>query len=78
MPIFYLDIADGRLIQDDTGQEFPDLATAEAEAVASARSILRDEIWQGRLPLNECIHILDSDRRLLSVVRFKDTVEIIQ
>jgi hypothetical protein len=76
MPLFYFDIANGRLIEDDSGQDFPDLEAAMREAISSARSIMRDEIWQGRLPLDECIRILDSDRRLLTVVRFRDSVKI--
>ena len=49
MPRFYFDIREGpRFIPDNEGQEVPDLAAAEREAMAAAASMARDLLPKGR------------------------------
>jgi len=76
MPRYYLNIRDGRTIVDEEGQEFANLADAREEAIASARSILRDAIWEGRLPLNDHIEIVDEGGMIAATVAFKEVVRI--
>jgi hypothetical protein len=76
MPRYFLDIVDGTRIVDEEGQELPDIAAARAVAVAGARSIMREEIWKGRLPLKERIEIRDDRQKLVATVRFRDAVLI--
>jgi len=76
MPLFYFDIVDGFYIKDEEGQELASLEAAREEAVKSARSILREEVWKGRLPLSESIRVLDGERRLLCDVPFHSVVTI--
>jgi hypothetical protein len=73
---YYFHIIDGRTVRDEEGQDFPGLEEAKAEAVASARSIMREAIWAGRLPLNECIQIADEKGTVLMIVPFRDAVTI--
>jgi len=73
---YYFHIVDGRFIKDEEGQEFPGLEEARAEAIASARSIMREALWQGRLPLNECIQIADGNGTILTTVPFRDAITI--
>ena len=76
MQRYFFNILDGRVIRDEEGQEFASLEDAKADAVASARSILREAVWQGRLPLNESIQIADAEGSVLATVLFRDVVTI--
>ena len=76
MERYFLHIVDGKFIRDDEGQDFECLEAAKAEAVASARSLMRDAIWHGRLPLNESIQIADAQGQVLDTVAFRDVIEI--
>jgi len=78
MPRFFFDVADGQTIVDENGADFADLEVAKQHAVTVARDILKHEVWQGRLPLNECVRIRSDRDQLLHVVRFRDTLEIIE
>jgi hypothetical protein len=76
MPRYFLHVVDGKFLRDEEGQEFTGLDHAKAEAVASARSIMREAIWGGRLPLNESIQITDEQGAVLLEVPFRSVVEI--
>ncbi|WP_046348069.1 DUF6894 family protein [Sphingomonas changbaiensis] len=76
MPRYFFHIVDGRTVRDEEGQECPGLDEARAEAVASARSIMREALWSGRLPLNECIEIADEKGQILLTVPFREAVTI--
>ncbi|MBA2918292.1 hypothetical protein GON01_04805 [Sphingomonas sp. MAH-20] len=73
---FYFHIVDGQFVRDEEGQEFPGLEEAKAEAIAAARSIMREAIWAGRLPLNEGIQITDGNGTVLMTVPFRDAITI--
>ena len=76
MPRFYFDLVDGHLLADEEGQHFPDLSAACQSAKRSALEIMSNAIWQGRLPLHECIRIKDDRGQLLRVVKFRDLIAI--
>lgn len=76
MPRYYFHIQDGRYITDEEGAEFLSLEAAVEEAIISARSILREAVWVGKLPLGERIDIADEEGRVLRSVNFRDAVQI--
>jgi hypothetical protein len=76
MPRYFFHIQDGRYVVDEEGADFSSIAAAEQEAIASARSILREAVWVGKLPLGERIDIADEQGRVLRSVNFRDAVEI--
>ena len=76
MAHYFFNIVDGVRIDDEEGQELPDLEAARAEAVKSARSIMADAIWTGRLPLDEEIEIADQKGQVLAIVAFAEAVYI--
>lgn len=76
MTRFYLHIAAGRLIRDEEGEEFATLDDAVGEAIQSARSLLREAIREGRLPLNDRIEITDERGHLIRTVPFREAVRI--
>jgi hypothetical protein len=75
MPRYFLDIIDETGVVDEEGQDFTDLVSARGEAIASARSIMREEIWKGRLLLKEQIEIRDDHQRV-ATVPFREAVSI--
>lgn len=76
MARYFLHIQDGRYIADDEGSEFASLDEAVQEAIQSARSILREAVWVGRLPLGERIDIADESGTVLRTVPFREAVVI--
>lgn len=76
MPRYYLHIIDGRTVRDEEGQEFAGLEDARAEAVAGARSIMREALWEGRLPLNECIQVADENGTVVATVPLREAIKI--
>ena len=63
-------------VPDEEGRELTDLGAAEALAIGSIRSILKDEIDAGRIDLNGRIDIADSGGHVLAVVPFHTAVEL--
>lgn len=76
MERYFLHLVDGKVIRDEEGQEFDNLDAAKEEAIASARSLMREAIWKGRLPLNESIEIADVSGRVLHTIPFRDVITI--
>lgn len=62
--------------RDDEGLELLDLAAARREAIIGARSIMGDELANGRLCLDCRIEIEDGAGRLLATVPFRDAVTV--
>ena len=48
MPRYFFDIADGDLIEDDEGTEFPDAHAARDAAIRTLPDLARDEIGAGQ------------------------------
>jgi hypothetical protein len=75
MTHYYFNVLDGVRIDDEEGQELPDDDAAHAEAVRSARSMMADAVWTGRLPLDESIEIV-ADGNVVAVVAFSEAVTL--
>ena len=78
MPLFFLNIYNGGgFAEDDEGSDCADLAAARACALKGIRSLLAEEVTNGRLNLNGQIEIVDEASQVLEVVPFRDAVEIV-
>jgi hypothetical protein len=75
VPRFYFHIIDGEtVITDPDGSELPDLATAHAEALQSARHLLADRIRAGEVLDGQKFEIRDDEGTLLATVPFTDAI----
>ena len=75
MTHYYFNLLDGVRIEDEEGQELPDDAAAHAEAMRSARSIMAEAVWTGRLPLDESIEIV-AHGEVVAVLPFTDAIKL--
>jgi hypothetical protein len=79
VPLFYFNIYNGNgLTEDEEGRDLPDDGAARAEALQGIRSILAEEVRQGRLDLHGRIEVLDGARRPLFVISFIEALRIEQ
>jgi hypothetical protein len=77
MPRFYLHVCNGTgFVQDEEGQELPDLDSARAEAVRSARSIMASDVQRGMLDLSSFIEIEDEAHHLVDTLVFEEAVDL--
>ena len=77
MPLYRFHICDGEgFCEDLEGIELVDREAAYAEALRGARSLMVDEIIQGRLNLASFIEVEDESGELLFTVTFEEAVEI--
>ncbi len=77
MPRYLFHVCDGAgFCEDADGIELPDRDAAFQEAIRSARSLMVDEIIQGRLSLASFIEVEDENGVHLFTVTFEDAVEI--
>ena len=77
MPRYHFDVHNSiGFMADEDGRELPDLAAARSEGLKGVRSLLAEDVTQGRLDLNGRLEIFDSKRKLLVTIRFGETVEI--
>ena len=63
-------------VRDEEGRELSDIETARAEAIRGARSVIAEDVLQGRLDLNGKIDVLDGDGALCLTIRFSDAVAV--
>jgi hypothetical protein len=75
MPHYYFNLLDGVRLDDEEGQDLPDDDAARIEATRSARSILADAVWTGRLPLDESIEIV-AHGKVIAIVAFRDVLTL--
>ena len=74
VPRFYLDIVDGEtVIEDPEGVDFPDLATALAEAALGARELVAHGIMRNQDLSGQAFRIRDHTGRL-ATVNFRDAL----
>lgn len=64
----------GGPVPDEEGRELSGPEVARMEALKGARSIIADEVMQGRLDLSGRIEVTDADGRLLFIVRYSEAV----
>jgi hypothetical protein len=79
VPRFYFHVCNGTgFVQDEEGQELPDLEAARAEAIRSARSIMASDVQRGMLDLSSFIEIEDSGHQLVHTLGFGEAVDLTQ
>lgn len=79
MSLFYFHVCNGHgLIEDEEGQELPDLEAARAVATRGARDIMAGEMRHGTLDLSSFIEIEDMDHQLVYTLGFEDAVDLTQ
>ena len=77
MPRFYLHICNGDgFIEDEEGQELPDLKAARDEAIRGLRGVMSAELQDGQLNMASFIEIEDDEHHLMMTVQFMDAVDI--
>jgi hypothetical protein len=77
MPFYFLDVANTDILTEDTeGRELPDLEAARRAAITNIRSILSNEIAEGRLDLRGEIRIRGGSGAVLRVVPYADAIEV--
>jgi hypothetical protein len=75
VPRFHFHFKRGpELFRDDEGAEFPDIAAAREEALASARELLANVLRTPDKHPPECFIIADADGRELATVNFRDAL----
>ncbi len=63
-------------VADEEGRELPDLAAARAEALKGVRSILAEDVLNGRLDLKGRLEVTDEAGEILATIGFADAVDI--
>ena len=77
MPLYYLHVCNGNgFIEDEEGQDLPDLDAARAAALRGARDIMSEEIRRGELNPASFIEVENEDHQLLFTLQFSDAVRI--
>lgn len=77
MARFYLHVCDGAgFVEDDEGEEHPDIAAARNAAVEGLRDILAAELRRGDLNTASFVEIEDEDRHWVATVSFEDVVRL--
>ena len=70
MPRYFFHVLDGYSARDDEGTEFPDIYTAQAEAIRTSGEILRDmgaKFWDGT---EWRLEVAGDHGQVLFVIRF--------
>lgn len=65
------------LVEDEEGRELPDLEIVAGEALKGVRSILSDEVKQGRLDLRGRLEVEDGEGTIVLTLHFKEAIEIL-
>lgn len=77
MPRFHFDLYNGLgYLPDADGADADDLAHARRLAIEHIRSLLSDDVRNGRLDLRGRIDIADARRSVLLSVPFRDAIEL--
>ena len=77
MPHFYLHVCNGDgFVEDQQGQDLPDLEAARRKAVEGLRRIAATDLRSGQLNMAAFIEIEDAQHQLLETVPFDDAVEV--
>ncbi len=79
MPRFYFHVCNGHgFVEDDEGQELPDLSAARNAAIRSARDIMAADVKRGALDLSSFIEIEDESHNLVHTVCFGEALDLTQ
>jgi hypothetical protein len=78
MPRFHLHIrTPAGLIEDEEGTDLPDHAAAIVEAVRGARGLMKGEVTDGTLCLDQSIEIHDGSGQHVRTVSFSEALRIV-
>ena len=76
MPIYYFNVHNDDVTQDDEGVELADVRAAHARAIKEVRALAAETASKGHLTRHHRIEIEDEDRNPVGTVRFDEAVEI--
>ncbi|HEY0012475.1 MAG TPA: Crp/Fnr family transcriptional regulator [Allosphingosinicella sp.] len=75
MPRFFFNIRNGNgFTEDEEGRDFPDVRAARAEALKGVRSIVAEEVKEGRLDLAGRVEITDEAGASIEAIPFGDAL----
>jgi len=78
VPRFYFHLFNGRgQVSDEEGQVHADLAAARSQAVREIRSLIAEDVKQGKVDLQGRIEIFGDADEPLGVVLFTDAVDFV-
>ena len=77
MPRYYFHLYDDIVVEDEDGLELPDADAGYLTALRNIRSMLAEQVMDGRLNLSHRIEIEDAEGRAVKTVAFRDAVTIL-
>ncbi len=78
MPRYHFHVYDSfGLVEDEEGRELPSVDAVRREALKGVRSILSDELKQGRLDLRGRVEVKDGDGSIVLTLHFREAVELL-
>jgi hypothetical protein len=79
MPLYHLHIrSPSKFIEDEEGAEFNDVGSAMIEAVRSARCLMKGDVGDGKLDLNQSIEVCDAEGQQVGTVPFAEAIKVVQ
>jgi len=77
MPRYFFHVCNGNgFVEDEEGQELPDLEAARKIAIKSARDIMAADVQRGMLDLSSFIEVEDEDKKLVCSLGFEEAVDL--
>ena len=76
MPRFFFNLRNEISVEDNEGKELDDAGQAREMAVSYARSIMSEDVKDGRLILKDEIDILDAAREKILTLPFREAIRI--
>ena len=78
MPLFYFHLHDRfAAVPDPDPRELPDLEVVRAQALKGARSIICEDVCEGRVDLTGRIDVLDDAGNMVLSLPFSEAVELV-
>jgi hypothetical protein len=78
MPLFYFHLHDRfGAVPDPDPRELPDLDVVRAQALKGARSIISEDVYEGRVDLTGRIDVLDDAGNMVLSLPFSEAVELV-
>ena len=75
MPRFFFNVQDAHgALRDREGRELCDVAAARMAALDGARSLISDDVREGKLDLNGRLEVTDAPGGVVLVLRYADAV----
>jgi hypothetical protein len=79
MPVYHLHVRGPKgIVYDKEGIDYADRAAAVVEAIKGARCLMRGEVAQGTLCLDQSIEIHDATGQHVTTVPFNEALSVIQ